>query len=52
MATLTNEQIEARKQQAEAAAGELSDDALEQAAGGIPPGYQSLQGTPPGAAPV
>ena len=48
MESLLNEEAEPKKQLSE----ELSDDALDQAAGGIPPGYQSLQGTPPGAAPV
>ena len=36
MATLTKEQIEATKQQAEAAADELSDEAIEKVAGGAP----------------
>ena len=36
MATLTNEQIEAKKQQKEADAIELPEEALDQAAGGMP----------------
>ena len=36
MATLTNEQIEAMKQQVEAGADELSDETIEKVAGGVP----------------
>jgi len=48
---MTNEQIEQKKQQlkgelAEAGAIELSDDAIDQVAGGVPPGYLSMP-TPP-----
>ena len=61
MATLTSEQIEQKKQLlaektkeikaiydelVEAGAIELSDDALDNAAGGVPPGYLSMP-TPP-----
>lgn len=61
MATLTSEQIEQKKQLLaektkeikaiydellEAGAIELSDDAIDQVAGGVPPGYLSMP-TPP-----
>ena len=36
MATQTNEQIEAMKQQVEAGADELSDETIEKVAGGAP----------------